>query len=268
MQKLKTIIIICLVAVTARAGANVIVEGGLTHIREVESGSTYNDTIVLRNNGEESADVKLYRTDYRSSVDGSHFYPDPKTLPRSNAGWIAISPLRFTIPAGERYVIDYTLSVPSDQNLAGTYWSMLMIEPIPKGSPESPEFDPEKTQLGVDTVVRYGFRFITHIGDTGTLEPKVINAALRNVEDRLELHIDIENAGTRLLDIDIWAELYTKSGDLVGKFEGDDGGVLPGSSRRYPIGLTHVGTGDYTALVVMDCGDNNVFGATFDLSVD
>ncbi len=261
---------ILVLAVTAAGNAfsNVIVQGTLTHRKEVEIGSTYTDTITLKNTGTEAADIKLYHTDFRQTADGSYFYPESETLERSNAGWIDIAPLRFSIPAGEQYVIDYTITVPNNQNLEGTYWSMLMIEPVPEGSAESPEFDPDKVQLGVQTVVRYGFRFITHIGSSGTLQPKIIDAALRDIEDRTELHIDIENMGTKLLDIDIWVELYTASGEFVGKFEGDDGGVLPGSSRRYSIDVTDVESGEYTALVVMDSGNNNVFGANLDLSID
>jgi hypothetical protein len=151
------------------AGAQITVQGDLAHELELLPGMTHSGSIVLRNGGTTPAEVKMYQTDYRSEVPRQHFYEDPGTTPRSNAAWISISPMRFTVPAGESYTVSYVLEVPADSSLGGTFWSVLMIEPIPPESPESVDAVPNETSVGIITLIRYGFKFVTHIGTSGTV---------------------------------------------------------------------------------------------------
>ena len=133
---------------------------------------------------------------------------------------------------------------------------------------ESQEADPDEMTVGISTRVRYAFNFVTHIGTTGTIQPEIAGATLTLVADTPTLGIDIANAGTRMLKIEIWTELYDDSGSLVARRDGTPSRVYPSSSRQYQIGLADVSTGDYTALVVIDAGDNNVFGASFPLVLE
>ena len=75
-------------------------------------------------------EVKVYQTDYLFYADGSTYYGDPGTMPRSNTRWISFTPKQFTVPAGEEVTVRYTIQVPNDARLAGPYWSILMVEPV------------------------------------------------------------------------------------------------------------------------------------------
>ena len=250
------------------ASGQVTVQGPLTHEVELLPGGSHSGIIVLQNTGNRTEEVKLYQTDYRSQSPGQHFYEDPGTSARSNADWISTSPKRFTVPPGERYGISYVMEVPGDPSLSGTYWSVLMIEPVPAQSPESYDADPEKTSVGIITLLRYAVRFVTHIGTTGTFQPEISGVNLTLVEDTPTLGIDIANIGSRLLAIEIWAELYDPTGNLVARRDGSGASLYPDSSRQYQIGLDGVGPGEYTALVVIDAGDNNVYGTSFPLALE
>lgn len=246
----------------------VIVDGALTHEISVEPGGTFGGTIVLRNSNTEAEEVKLYQTDYRSTADGYSHYDDPGTLKRSNAEWIAISSMRFTIPAGESHTIRYTVDVPQDSSLEGTYNSVLMIEPIPKSSGESASFDPNQTGVGISTVLRYAVRMITTIQDTGTIMPQIVHTELVQEGEAFRLNLDVLNAGTLFVRVSSWAELYTQDGELVGKFEGRRTSIFPDSAKRFNIDLEGVSKDTYIALVVLDCGNNDVFGANFTLQIE
>ena len=250
------------------AMAGVIVDGPLTHEIVVRPGSSYDGTVLLRNPGEEAEEIKIYQTDYRSDAEGRSFYDEPGTAPRSNTAWMTISSRRFTVSAGESYTVRYTLKVPEDSTLAGTYFSMLMVEPIPKTSGESSAYDPEKTTLGVDTIMRYGIRIISHIEGTGTVQPQIVATELVQDEGSLYLSLDILNSGTQFIKVSSWAELYTEDGELVGKFEGRRSSIFPDSLKNFRIELTEVGKASYIALVVLDCGNNDVFGANFTLQIE
>jgi len=248
--------------------ADITVVGSLTHEYSIDPGETIDGSIRIQNSGNEPEEVKLYLTDYASAADGSHYYLDPNTTPRSNASWITLSPRRVTIPAGETYSARYSLTTPNDKSLGGTYWSMLMIEPIPKDSPESSGYNPETVTVGITTVLRYGIRMITHFEGAEPAQPEIENAAVIREEDKRFLHVDITNAGNRLLRVDLWAELYTQDGEYVGNYPGEKLAVFPGSSIRFKVNLSKVPKNRYLALVVMDCGNNDVFGVQYTLDLE
>lgn len=263
------IIVILAVFITALpAHAQVSVRGDLHRELEVLPGTTHSGTIVLENYDTKPAEVKLYQTDYRTESPGQNFYETPGSHPRSNAGWISISPMRFTIPAGETYSVTYVLEVPADPDLTGSYWSVLMIEAIPPESPESAEADPNQSTVGIITVIRYAFGFVTHIGTTGTAQPEIVNATLTLVDGTPTLGVDVMNAGTRVLLLEIHAELYDAQGALVATREGVGRRSYPGSTRRHDIPLGDIPTGPYTALVIIDAGYNNVFGASLSILLE
>jgi hypothetical protein len=139
---------------------------------------------------------------------------------------------------------------------------------VPPESVESPEYQSTGAAVGIASLLRYAFTIVTTIGATGSIEPEVIGATLSYAEDVPTLNVDIRNVGTRILRIAIWAELYSGNGTLVGRFDGNSAGLLPVCSLRYRIPLTEVVGGDYTGLVVIDCGENNVFGASFPISIE
>jgi hypothetical protein len=256
-------------AITATPGvAQIIVLGPLNEQLELEPGSRHSGSIMIRNGGEEAEDIRLVQYDYRVNHQGENFYTDVGTVERSNAEWISISPRQFRVPPGETSTISYTIDVPDDESLAGTYWSVLMIEPVPETSPESPDYEPGQVGVGITSILRYAFTFVTSIGSTGSIIPEVIGATLRYVEDTPVLDVDIENGGTRILRIAIWAELYDGDGTLVGRYPGNSAGLLPLSSLRYNIPLIDAPLGSYNGLVIIDCGDNNVFGASFPIAIE
>jgi hypothetical protein len=252
----------------AVAQADVIIDGLLTHEIEVQAGTTNTGTILLRNPGQSSEEVKIYQTDYRSTADGHSFYGDPGTTPRSNAGWLSFSSMRFTVAAGESYPVRYSFDVPDDPMLSGTYFSVLMVEPIARTSAESADYDPDQTNIGVNTVTRYAVRMICHIQNTGTVLPEILDTQLSQEDDAVFLNLSIQNAGTLLFRVNPWAELYSEDGTLVDKFEGGRISIFPDSSRKIGIELSDVAEGSYLALVVLDCGGNNVFGANFNLQIE
>lgn len=251
---------------TAWAGINI--EGSLTHEVTAGPGDTYTGTIIIQNTGQEVEEVKLYQTDYRTEAGGATYYPDPGTMERSNSDWVTVSPKRFFISGGESYTVHFSITIPSDESLTGTYWSLLMVEGIPKESPESSNYNPEEVNVGVQTILRYGVRMITHINYTGTITPEIISSRLEKEELRTYLFLDIANSGTRLFRVNFWAELYTEDGDFIGKFEGDKLAVFPGSSVRFRTDLTSAPKDKYLALVVLDCGENNVFGINYNLVLE
>lgn len=232
--------------------AKVLVVGELIREMTVQVGQTYKGIILLKNDGEKTREVKLYQTDYLFFSDGTNIYGEPPgKLERSNANWLIFSPTWVEIPPGQTVSISYTLKVPNDDSLVGTYWSMLMIEPL--GEMEDLALtkelsEGEQTNVSVRQVIRYGMQFVTHIGDSGTRDLKLD----WKMEGRA-LQLDLENIGQRWLRPEIRVELYNKEGLLIGRFESKSGKmcIYPGTSVRHIIDLSDLPKGKYKWVAVL-----------------
>jgi hypothetical protein len=249
------------------ANSAIIIVGELTHEKVTEAGASYTGEIVIENAGEETQEVKIYQTDYYFYSDGRVYYSDPGEIPRSNANWITFSPKRVNIAPGDTAKVLYTVTVPNDPTLTGTYWSIFMVEEIPKTSPESSSNTGEDVGLGIQQAFRYGVQVVTHIGDSGTRMLDITGVNLQKEEGIRILQLDVENVGERWLRALLWTELYDSAGNLVGKFDGGKLRIYPESSVRFNVDLSEVPNNNYTALVVIDCGGDDIFGATYSLSL-
>ena len=247
--------------------AQVSVNGPLSVEVELEPGSRHTGTIILENQGQRMEEVKLYQTDYRSESPSRHFYEDPATNPRSNASWISVGPLRITIPPESRYTVPFTIDVPPDQTLSGTYWSVLMVEPVPARSPESAAAADREVTVGVVTLIRYAVRLVTHVGEAGTVAPEITDVSLALRDGVPSLGVVVANTGTRMVRTEIWAELYDGDGRMVARRDGSGGSLFPDSTVQYQVPLAEVDRGAYTALILLDCGDNNVFAVSVALTL-
>lgn len=250
--------------------AQVAVIGELSQEREVSPGTTYEGTIVVRNDLDESQEVKIYQTDYLFRFDGTNDYGEPGTVRRSNAPWITFNPSYLVIPPRAVATVNYNVVVPQTwkgETLHGTYWSMLMVEGIPKGSPESAMRRPgTRAQMGIQQTIRYGIQIVSHIENTGNAQVGFIGSQLIARDDGSRvLQVDIENTGDRSIRPDVYVELFDEKGAPHGKFSGVRSRIYPGTSIRQAIVLTNIPKGTYRALVVVDSGGDDVVAAQYTL---
>jgi hypothetical protein len=252
------------------AQAQVSVIGELSNDREAQPGERYEGVIVIRNDTNEPQEAKVYQTDYMFYRDGTNNYADPGTLVRSNAKWVTFSPSYLTIPPQGTATINYAVAVPqstAERKLVGSYWSMLMVEGIPKGSAEStlPK-DPKKTQMGIRQTIRYGIQIATHIAQTGTKKVEFLDAKLVTKEDgKRFLQVDLGNSGELGMRPEVYVELFDQKGASLGKYAGIRYRMYPGTSVRQMIDLSKVSVGTYKAMVVVDAGGDDVYGAEYTL---
>ncbi len=240
------------------------VMGDLSHEKVSSPGETYSGTIVVRNLGEMPEEVKVYQTDYSFTYEGKSSYDEPGLLPRSNANWITFSPKRVIIPPKEEISIQFMVQVPASDSLFGTYWSVIMVEPVPRSSLESSL--PERT-LGIQTVVRYAVQIVTHIGDTGTKKIRFMKSQLIREEEKRIFQVDIENTGDRMVRPSMMLQVFDMEGKEYGPFESEPVRIYPGTSVRHRFDITSLPKGKYKALVVADCGEEDLFGIHYTLEI-
>jgi len=250
------------------AEAKITVLGELTHEFTTQQGKTYQGVITLSNNGDEPQETKVYQTDYLFFCDGRDIYGEPGELPRSNAGWITFSPKRFIIPPKSTYDVNFSIQIPQNESLVGTYWSLIMVEGVPLSSLESTIPNEGKSStMGIAIGIRYAVQIVAHIEETGKCEPNFIDMKLEKKDNTKFLQIDMENTGERWMRPTLLIELYDDSGEQIGTYEGGKLRIYPGTSVRFSVNMTDVPKGNYKAMIIADCGNEDIFGATFTLSL-
>lgn len=246
-------------------GGGIVISGVLTSEFVVAPGGRYESTLEIQNPNDEAQEVRVYQTDYLFSADGVALYGDPGSVARSNANWISVAPQRFTIPPLQNATVAFTIRVPADSALTGTYWSVLMVEPVALEAPDSSAGGVRsQAAMGVRQVVRYAVQVVTHVGDTGTRQLQFTRVQFESKDNRVLL-VDAENNGERWLRGRLWIELYKDDGSLAGHFEAAQRRMYPGTSVRYSVDLGTPPPASYKALIVIDCGEDDVFGASFNI---
>jgi hypothetical protein len=266
---MKSTLFLFLVLTLSLAGScfgSVAVVGSLARHHNVQPGETFEGIILLKNTGAEAVEMQIVQNDYLFSADGANHYDKPGTQPRSNAAWLAVSPSRATLPPQGTASVYYKGKIPQDAVVAGTYWSMIMIEPVATPAPEV-KGAKDQIAMGLQTRTRFAVQIVSEIGTTGTEELKVQDKSLVVNEGKTTLHLDVANTGERVQIPALWAELYNAQGISLGRFEGGRWRIYPGCSVRYKVDLTDVPAGKYTAMVVMDTGGEYVTGAQYSLEL-
>ena len=197
---------------------------------------------------------------------GETVYGEPGSAPRSNAGWISLSPAQLTIPPQDAASVYYAIQAPEKPAFPGTYWSIVMVEPVPEMDPDSNQGD--KDHLRIQTLIRYGIQIVTDIGTSAERRIKFLDKKFIYEGGQKFLQIDIENIGESWLFPSVWAEVYGKDGNSAGRFECGRARIYPGCSIRQLADLTKVPPGEYRVLVVVDNEDGFAVGAQYDLVVE
>jgi len=256
---------------TKPAYGQISVRSPLSDDRYVEPGTSYEGAILIKNETDQPQQAKIYQTDYLFFFDGSNYYGDPGSTHRSNAPWVQFSPTILNLPPGQMLAVNYLVDVPDDFDdivPEGSYWSMLMVEAIPQESMESTLSDLQPDQHGVRQVMRYGIQVASHIRGSGRGEIEFINSNLLEEEDESTLlRLDLENVGTMMVRPNVWVELYDENGTLYGRKEAPRSRIYPGTSVQKQINLGILNAGTYKALVVVDAGEDDLFGAEYQFEI-
>jgi hypothetical protein len=261
------ILMLSLGSKNALANNDIKVLGSLTHEKITSNGERYSGTILIKNTGENPCKVKVYQTDYLFYADGSNIYGPPASNPVSNANWITLSAKWIIIPAGETAPVNYSVQVPRNLDLHGTYWSLVMVESTADTSAGGTSAATGKYVLGLQTNIRYGVQIITDIKDTGTRRIEFLDKKIIDEKGKKFLQLDIKNTGERWLDPVVSVQLYNKDGKLLGTFSSAKSRIFPACSVRHSVYLPNISKGKYKALVIVDNGDQYVFGANYELTI-
>lgn len=247
------------------ATASIRITGDLLREFTLSPGEATSGEIVIYNTGEEPTDFEVTKRDYLFYAEGRSEYPSAGSVERSNASWISFSlPPEVTINPDEEFPLNFTIDVPDDESLTGTYWSIILIQ-----SARPPAEEPEEG-VGVRQVVRYGVQIAVNIGDTGERKIDLLGVEPVKQTESKTVRVNIKNVGERAVSPITRLELYDDQGKKYGPFEGSEYMIYPGCSVSYTIPLEEVPDERFQGVIIIDNGDESVWGARkeIDFSLD
>jgi len=239
------------------------VEGGLRHEFAVVPGGSYTGSILVRSKSQGPVTVTVTIRDLLYFADGRVIYGEPGTNPRTSIPWLTFFPKEVTLEPGQEMTISYRIDVPSDPELRGSYWCVLLI------SPQAPTPTGEGV-VAIVQIVQYAVLIIADIApNPGECSLKLADLTISRTEEGQLVQVDLVNDGERRLRPLAYLELYSSEGEYLGRFESSLGqrNILPGCSVRHKIPLPALDEGKYPALLVVDNLDECVWGTQVTIEV-
>ncbi|MFW6282013.1 MAG: hypothetical protein ACOC1O_04385 [bacterium] len=245
----------------------------MTQEYEVESGEKYRGKIKLINSGEYMKRARIYKRDYTFNADGFSFYEEAGSEPRSNADWIDLQTNVVNVSPGNYGEVFYEISVPSQLNKSGTFWSVIIIEPVNFEEINSDFVSSQQMEkLNLGQRLRYAIQIVTNLGDSGEgkFKIKLKNVCLQKLEGKEKKYnfkFDIHNFGDSWLNPDIWMEVYHPDENKKKIYEGKKMRIFPGTSINQQITLENLKKGIYPAILLIDDENNDIFGYQYDIEI-
>ena len=243
----------------APASAQVSVVSSTLEERAAAPGEQYTGTIRVRNTGASPQQAAVSSSDYRFLADGRTFYEQPGTVARSNAAWVRFSPSRLTLAPGEEATVAYTVTVPAQAALRGSYWSVLMVETV-----DDAPAAVRAGRVGIAPAIRYAVQLATHVGQA---ERRIaLDGARLTAEGGVKaFEVNVSNTGEQADRLELRVDLFDAEGAPAGRLSSTRGLVYPGTSIHQRFDLASLAPGTYRALLVVDTGSDDVFGAEYTL---
>lgn len=249
-----------LTVLSLSSNASVEVLGSLKHIHNGKSGDVIKGEIRVQNNDNTDQEIRVYQTDLLYNTQDNTFYDEPGSHNRSNANWIQYSPKSVVLKAKEIRTIQYEITIPQNDTLKGTYWSVMMVEGVVPIDPN------QKGELNIRTVTRYAIQLVTEIADKGKGSLKFLEPTLLKEGEKLFLAVDLINNGDHYISPDVSIELFDDKGKSIKVMTLPKKGLYPTTSTRFRFDLEGIPGGKtYQAMIVAAGLDNDVFGLEYTL---
>lgn len=255
--------VLILFTATVPSFSGISVVNDLTHLYTAVEGATYKGYVEIQNLGDGSQRVKISQKDFLCNSKGQSFYEDPVQHNRTNAHWIDLKATDILLGPKEKYFLAYEVKVPNHLELNGSYWSVVMIEPV-----EEVKVQTKKNTVSVLTQVNYAVQIICNTATTGKSEVMFKATEVIHLQGRKYLLVDLEDTGESYHKIMASAEFFdSKTGAAVGLFKSQLQSLFPYTSKRFTIDISDLKAGQYKGVLLANCLDNSVFGLNLTLDI-
>ncbi|KMQ59569.1 hypothetical protein ACM46_19555 [Chryseobacterium angstadtii] len=244
--------------------AGIVVLNGLTHAYKVENGKVYKGKIAIENTGSKAQNVKLFLQDFTYQADGSISYTTLHTNRKTNGEWIKLNTNLITLKGKEKTEVFYEITVPDQLADPGSYWSVIIVEPVDDIKPSN-----DKAGVNITSVIRYAIQVITdYKTDQAKPDLKFESVKIEKEEGKQIAKIAIANNGNLYCKPTASIEIYNrKTGERIGSYMSTAMGLLPQTSKSFYIDISKVPADLYKAVIIATDEDENAFALNVELEV-
>jgi hypothetical protein len=225
-------------------------------------GGEVEDCLALMNTEEKPIRVKVYSKDFTFNLKENLLFPEPGLLKRSNAPWIKVNYFHLEIPPFSVCPFKFSLSVPNDSSLKGSYWSVLMFE-----STETPRLLSSPDGTEVQAIKRYAVQLLTHVGQEARYDFRILDKRVERFINQKKLAIDLENTGELSIKLIPAVEVFDENGALLYSFLGEKKLLHPSCSSKFEIDISPVPKGLYKMRLFLKDGEKNLFSTDYHLEI-
>lgn len=244
--------------------AGIVVLNGLTHSYKIENGKVYKGKVAIENTSNAPQSVKLFLQDFTYHADGTINYTALRTNQRSNGDWIKLNTNLVTLKGKEKTEVLYEITVPEKAVNPGSYWSVIIVEPVDDIKPSD-----NKPGVNITSVIRYAIQVITDI-ETEKAKPDLTfeSVKVEKEEGKKTVKIAIANHGNLYCKPTASIEIYNrKTGEKIGTYSSLTMGLLPATSKTFPIDISKLPPDKYTATIIATDEEENAFALNVELEV-
>lgn len=244
--------------------AGIVILNGLTHSYKIENGKVYKGKVAIENTGNNPQSVKLFLQDFSYHSNGTIHYTALQSNQRTNGNWIRLNTNLVTLKGKEKTEVLYEITVPNNAMDPGSYWSVIIVEPVEDIKPSD-----NKPGVNITSVIRYAIQVITDY-ETEKAKPDLTfeSVKVEKEEGKQTVKIAIANNGTLYCKPTASIEIYNrKTGEKKGTYSSLAMGLLPSTSKTFPIDISKVPPDQYTATIIATDEEENAFAVNVELEI-
>ncbi|EIA09702.1 hypothetical protein [Flavobacterium frigoris] len=242
--------------------SSVIVTNGLTHVYSGMSGTQIQGEIILLNNSDEEQTVFFSLNEAIFSCAENRTFSATQSHLKSSLKWFDGSLMDKVLSPKEKYTYKFTINIPKDQAIRGTFWNMLMIDiakPIKK--------EKLAQNIGLNTKMRYAIALITNVNSLDEVSLDFQKIEIDKTTGNKNLTIKIANQHSFIEGVKLSLEVYDAEGKNIFQKTTIRGLVFPGFCKDYTIDISELPKGNYECLLVADSREKFV-GTNVSLTID
>lgn len=241
--------------------SNVSVVNGLTHMHSGSSGDVITGEVILVNYGTVPERVTFSIADAIYDCEKPRIFSEKVSHALSSASWVTNHVNERVLAPKEEYVLKYTIAVPKDAELSGSYWSVLMV------SVERPIREESVHQnIGLDTKIQYAVGLITNVNSADSVQIDFADVLSPGKEDK-SLEVKIKNNGQFAEATTLTLEVYNQEGEKVKEYATKRLLVFPSVCRAYKLNISDLPNGEYECVLVAEARESFI-GANLKLQID
>ncbi len=207
----------------------------------VEPGQSATAIVTVMNDAALEREVSVEVEDWYIDDKGEIFFVSPASLETSASPWVTPQETLFTLAPNSETEFRVTLSVPDDDNLAGTYHSVVFFRVNTPASADG--------QINLGVGARVGLILYVHVAGTEQVAVDLVDF----YQEEKELVLVANNDGNTTVRLSGNIELRDENGEVAHTLAIPDVPLLRESEREIRVPLPEdLASGFYVVLAMVD----------------